>query len=79
MLQATEQPEPAVLENDWPRIEDRFRVHAFGVYYSRTFRDELDPSIRFVKALIASAQPIQDRKAVIDWYLEQRKRRKSNA
>jgi len=58
----------------WQEIEDAFRVHAFNVYYKRSFRHELHPLKRFVKALLASAQPIQDCQAVMDWYRSRQRR-----
>ena len=67
--------EQAVEPADWDEIEAAFRVHAFGVFYKRTFRDERDPLKRFVKALLASAEPIRDRQAVIEWH-RKRVRRK---
>jgi len=60
----------------WERIEDAFRVHAFNVYYRRSFRDEHHPLKRFVKALLASARPIQDHQAVVDWYYSRHRRRR---
>ena len=57
-------------EDNWFEIEDAFRVWSFNVYYRRTFRDEHHPLKRFVKALLASARPIGDRQAVVDWYKE---------
>ena len=60
----------------WREIEDAFRVHAFTVYYKRTFREELHPLKRFVKALLASARPIQDHQAVVDWYYSRHRRRR---
>ena len=65
-----------VTENEWAKIEDKFRVWSFGVYYKKTFANELHPLKRFVKAILASAQPIQDRRLVIDWYLQRQKKRK---
>jgi len=62
--------------DQWHRIEGAFRVHAFNVYYKRTFRDEVHPLKRFVKALLASTEPIQDRQAVIQWYQARRRRRR---
>jgi len=58
----------------WRRIEDEFRFWSFGVYYGRTFDDERDGLKRFVKALLASARPILDREAVVDWYRGRRGR-----
>ena len=60
----------------WESIEDAFRVHAFNVYYKRSFRDELHPLKRFVKALLASTRPIQDHQAVVDWYHTRHRRRR---
>lgn len=64
-----------VAEDQWERIESKFRVWSFGVYYQRSFAEERHPLKRFVKALLASARPIQDREAVLRWY-EGRKRKK---
>ena len=55
-------------ERNWPKIEAEFRAWSFHVYYKRSFRDERDHVVRFIKALKASCQPIRDRQAVIDWY-----------
>ena len=57
-----------VMEDNWDRIEDAFRVWSFGVFYKKTFKNERHPLKRFVKALLASAQPIKDRHLVIDWW-----------
>ena len=59
----------------WRKIEDAFRLHAFNVYYKRTFRDEVHPLKRFVKALLASVRPIQDKQAVVGWYQARRRKR----
>ena len=67
-----------VTEDKWEKIEDRFRVWAFGIYYHRTYANELDPVVRFVKALVKSANPIQDRKPVLDWYRRQRQGRRTH-
>ena len=67
MQLAIEQP---IARDEWARAEDAFRVHAFNVYYKQSFREERHPLKRFVKALLASTQPIQDRDAVIQWYRE---------
>ena len=64
-----------VTDDEWEEIEDKFRVWSFGIYYQRTFKDEPEPHQRFVKALLASAQPIRDRQLVIDWYNERRRKR----
>ena len=62
-------------DRQWQRIEDAFRVWSFHVYYEKSFASEPDLTLRFVKAIVASAQPIRDRRAVIAWH-EKRKRRK---
>jgi len=62
-------------DRQWQRLEDAFRVWSFHVYYEKSFAGEPDPTLRFVKAIVASAQPIHDRRAVIAWH-EKRKRRK---
>jgi hypothetical protein len=51
----------------WKKIESRFRLWSFRVYYDQTFAKEADPVLRFAKALIASSQPICDRLLVIEW------------
>jgi len=60
----------------WETVEDSFRLHAFHVYYNRSFAGEHHLLKRFVKAILASAQPIRDRQAVLDWYREHRARRR---
>jgi hypothetical protein len=60
----------------WKEIEDKFRLWSFHIYYERSFANEIDPTLRFVKALIASAQPIRDRQAVLDWYHNHLRRKK---
>ena len=62
-------------DQDWQTIEAKFRVWSFHVYYEKSFASEPDPTLRFAKAIVASAQPIRDRKAVIDWH----KKRKHKA
>lgn len=64
------------LEADWDQIEDAFRVWSFYIYYRKAYRNELVPLLRFVKAILASARPIRDRQAVIDWYRSRRRKRK---
>ena len=75
-----ERPEP------WKKIESRFRLWSFRVYYDKTFANEIDPVLRFAKALIASSQPIRDRRLVIEWnrkrlerYRRSGKKRKSES
>ena len=64
-----------VTDDEWEKIEAKFRTWSFGVYYNRTFADERESHRRFVKALLASARPIRDRQAVLDWYQQRRRRR----
>ena len=49
-------------------IEDAWRQHAFHVFYHRVFADEPDSTMRFIRALVASAAPIRRRKLMIRWY-----------
>ena len=64
-----------VTENQWAEIESKFRVWSFGIYYHRMFAGESDLTLRFAKALLASLQPIRDRKLLIEWYHRRRRRR----
>jgi transposase-like protein len=51
---------------------------SFRVYYNKPFASEADPTLRFAKALIASCQPIRDRRLVYEWnrrQLERHRRR----
>ena len=61
----------------WQKIEAKFRLWSFHIYYDRSYATEIDPTLRFVKALIASTQPIRDRNAVLQWYRERGQTRKS--
>ncbi len=63
------------MEDQWAEIESKFRVWSFGIYYHRMFACEPDPTLRFAKALLASLRPIRDRKPLIDWYRQRRRRR----
>ncbi|HRX85786.1 MAG TPA: hypothetical protein P5572_12275 [Phycisphaerae bacterium] len=58
----------------WPEIVARFRVWSFHVYYEKLYASEIDNTLRFCKALIASSQPIRDREKVIDWYVQRQRR-----
>ena len=60
-------------EKEWNMVEDKFRFYAFTTYYKRTYRDEHDLLLRFVKSLIASTDPILDKQQVLDWYLRRRR------
>ena len=59
------------------KVEDAIRLRAFHIFYDRTFRDERDSLKRFVKALLASAGPIEDPQLVMEWDRDHRRRRKS--
>ncbi len=48
-------------------VEEKLRLRAFHAFY-RAFDGELDLTIRFGKAIIASAGPIRDREALMEWY-----------
>lgn len=63
----------------WRTIEGRFRLWSFHVYYQKSFANETDSTLRFVKALLASCRPIRDRKAVIEWHSTRRRGRHANA
>ena len=54
--------------HEWEEVEAAFRVWAFHVYYEKSFAAETDPTVRFVRALMASCEPIADRQAVIEWH-----------
>ena len=56
----------------WAEIEARFRAWAFRCYYRRTFKNEHEPILRFLKAMAASNQPIRDREAVLEWYRQRK-------
>jgi len=60
---------------EWRKIDGKFRLWSFHVYYDKSFADETDSTLRFVKALVASCQPIRDRQAVIDWHSKHRHRK----
>lgn len=63
-------------DEDWETIEGKFRLWSFRIYYERTYAAETDPHVRFAKAILASAAPIQDRRLVLDWYAKRRRKRK---
>jgi len=64
--------------DEWEKVEDRFRVWSFGVFYQKAYASEPDLLKRFVKALLASARPIHDREQVIEWHRNQHRGRRSN-
>jgi len=61
-------------DEPWLTVERRFRLWSFGVYYRKSFATESDLIARFIKALLASCQPIRDRQLVYEWH-RRRKRR----
>ncbi|HRX85970.1 MAG TPA: hypothetical protein P5572_13205 [Phycisphaerae bacterium] len=61
-------------DEPWSKVEARFRVWSFSVYYRKLFAGELDPVVRFAKALRASCQPIRDRSLVYAWYQARKQR-----
>ena len=63
-----------VTKDKWEKIEEKFRVWSFGIYYRRTFAGESDPTLRFAKALLASLQPIRDRRPILEWHRTRRRR-----
>ena len=67
---------PATPDVPWTEIEARFRVWSFHVYYDKLYANELDCTLRFCKALIASSQPIRDHQKVIDWYVARRRQKR---
>ena len=50
-----------------PETEDRFRLWAFRIFYRRTFRGEVDPALRFGKALEASSRVIVHPERLREW------------
>jgi|GEM_PF-1584138 len=62
----------------WKKIESKFRLWSFHIYYDRSYATEIDPTLRFVKALIASTQPIRDRNAVMQWYRQRPRKKQRN-
>ena len=64
-------------DDPWETIEGKFRLWSFHIYYQRSFANERDLLARFVKAILASAQPIRDRQLVLDWYAQRRCNRKN--
>lgn len=62
-----------VLDAPWSEIVARFRVWSFHVYYDKLYANEIDNTLRFYKALVASSQPIRDRQKVIEWYTQRQR------
>ena len=56
--------EPTAEQMD--EIEAQFRVYAFNVYYHKSFCEERDHTLRFIKALLASVAPVRDRRPMVD-------------
>ena len=50
------------------KAENKLRLRAFHVFYSKAFAYEPDLTVRFAKAVIASSGPIQDSDALTEWY-----------
>lgn len=55
-------------EETWGKAETKLRLWAFHVYYRKTFKNEHEPILRFLKALKASCRPIRNRSLVLWWY-----------
>ena len=55
-------------EEVWHKAETKLRLWAFHVYYRKTFKQEHEPVVRFLKALAASIRPIRNRRLVLWWY-----------
>ena len=58
----------------WERIEADFRAWSFHVFYRRTYRNEQDPVLRFLKALKASCRPLRDPELVWAWYRKRKEK-----
>jgi len=56
-------------------VEDSFRVSAFHTFF-RSFRREHDPALRFIRALLASAKPIDDHQQILAWHRQFRRRKR---
>ena len=50
-----------------PETEDRFRLWAFRILYRRTYRGEVDPALRFGKALEASSRVVAHPERLREW------------
>jgi len=49
------------------KVEKRLRLRAFHFFYNKIYFDELDMTVRFAKALVASTKPIRNEKALRQW------------
>ena len=49
-------------------VEDELRLRAFRVFYDKAYAEEPDLTLRFAKAIIASAGPILDPAAAMEWH-----------
>jgi len=58
---------------EWEEAESAFRIFAFQTYYAASFKNQKDPTVRFARAITASARPIPDRQAVIRWWIAERR------
>ncbi len=60
---------------DWQQIEADFRYWAFYRYYQGPYANVHSNTLRFCLSLLASAEPIRDRKAVIEWHRHYKKKK----
>ena len=62
------------MSNVAPQAVESFRYMAFLVYYRRLGGECSDPTVRFVTALVKSAQPIPAGKQslIVKWWKERR-------
>lgn len=56
-------------------VEDGFRISAFHTFH-KAFRQEHDPTIRFIRALLASARPVNDHQQILTWHGQFRRPRR---
>lgn len=59
-------------------IEDGFRIAAFHTFH-KAFRQEHDPVLRFGRALLASAKPVEDHQQILAWHRRFRRRKRPHA
>ena len=55
------------------KIEDEFRLWAFNVYYTYSFKSEQDNTLRFAKALISSSKRTYNKEKMIYWWENRKK------
>lgn len=68
-IQHTARPQSVEILQQWWAIEDAFRISAFHTFY-KAFREEHDPTIRFIRALLTSAKAIDDHQQILAWHRE---------